>query len=67
MDNKFTEDDKQKFIQFLNYIAKNAEFTLKTQEIIEYFKLLTHMQKEILPKIESNIFEVKKIVEADNE
>jgi len=64
-DLNFTEDDKQKVIEFLNCIAKNAEFTVKTGELINYFKLLSHMQQTILPKINHNIFEIKKIVEPE--
>lgn len=59
----FTEEDKQKVVQFLNMIATNAEFTLKTGDVIAYFKLLSYMQQTLLPKIEANILEVKKVVE----
>lgn len=64
---KFNEQDKEKFIEFLNSVAKYAKFELNTQELIAYFKLLTHMQTQILPKINSNILEVKKVVEAPKE
>jgi hypothetical protein len=47
--------------------AKNAEFKFNTTEIIEYFKLLSHMQSKILPKIEANILEVVRVVEAEKE
>jgi len=60
----FKEEDKQKFIDFLNMIAKNARFDLNTSEVIQYFKLLSHMQQKIIPKIEANILEVVKVVEA---
>ena len=66
-DSSFTEIDKQKFIEFLNSIAKNASFTVKTDELIAYFKLLAHMQQSILPKIEANILEVVKVVESKEE
>jgi hypothetical protein len=62
---KFTEEDKQKFIEFLNTVAKSAEFKMKTEEIINYFKLLSYMQQKILPKIEANILEVKKVINAE--
>jgi len=64
-DIRFTEEDKQKLIEFLNLIAKNAKFTLDTAEVIQYFKSLSYMQQRILPKIEANIFEIKKVVESD--
>jgi len=64
MKDKFTEDDKQKFIDFLNMVADHAEFKVKTKELVQYFKLLAHMQQAILPKINANILEVLKVVEA---
>lgn len=60
----FIEEDKQKVIDFLNMIAKKAKFEFNTQEVIEYFKLLSHMQQKILPKIDSNILEIKRVIEA---
>lgn len=63
----FKEDDRQKFVEFLNIIAKNAVFTLKTDEIISYFRLLSHMQQSILPKINANILEIIKVSEAKPE
>jgi hypothetical protein len=63
--NKFAEDDKQKVIDFLNYVADNASFTHKTDGVIKYFKLLSYMQNSLLPKINDNIFEIKKIVEPE--
>ena len=61
----FNEEDKKKFIEFLNIVAKNAVFTMKTDEIVAYFKLLAHMQSSILPKIDANLLEVVRVVEAD--
>lgn len=60
----FKEEDKQKIIEFLNIVAKNGTFNLKTDEIISYFKLLVHMQNVILPKVQANILEVIKVTEA---
>jgi len=61
----FTEDDKQKVIDFLNYVAKNAVFNnVKTEDVVVHFKLLAHMQQKILPKIDANILEVKRVIEA---
>lgn len=59
----FTEEDKQKVVSFLNMVATHAEFKLKTNDLIDYFKLLANMQQSILPKIEANILEVKKVIE----
>jgi len=61
---KFNEEDKQKVIDFLNITAKHAEFKFNTTEIIQYFKLLSFMQQQLLPKIEANILEVKRVVQA---
>lgn len=66
-DKHFTESDKEKVIAFLNSVAKNAKFNLSTQEIIEYYGLLSHMQKVILPKIHTHILEIKEVVEAQEE
>jgi len=66
MDNKkFTQEDKENVVEFLNIVAKNAKFNMDTQEIIKYYKLLSHMQLEILPKIESNILEILAVREAE--
>ena len=59
----FTEDDKQKFIDFLNMTANKAEFKFNTTEVVGYFKLLAHMQQKIIPKIDANILEIRKIIE----
>lgn len=61
--NNLTEEDKKKFIEFLNLVAKGATFKFNTEELIVYFKLLSHMQQVLLPKINSNILEVKRVVE----
>ena len=61
MENYFNENDKQKFIDFLNAVAVHAKFEMDTKQLCEYFKLLAHMQQVILPKIDSNILEVKEV------
>lgn len=65
--NKFTEEDKQKVIDFLNMVAKKAKFELTTGEVIDYFKLLSYMQQKLLTKIDSNILEIKRVVEPEGE
>jgi len=67
MQNSFTEEDKQKFIDFLNSVAIHAEFKLKTKELCDYFKLLAHMQQVMLRKIDANILEVKNVGIYDQE
>ena len=61
---KFTKEDKDKVTEFLNLIGKHAEFKVNTSELISMFKLLAHMQQAILPKIDSHILEVIKVVES---
>ena len=66
-DKYFTEKDKEKVIEFLNFITNNATFELKTQQVISYFKMLSYMQQTLLPKIDKNILEVKRVLEAEEE
>lgn len=61
----FTEDDKKKFIDFLNAVATHAKFELNTQQLCEYFKLLAHMQQVMLPKIDAHILEIKEMGKLD--
>jgi hypothetical protein len=61
----FNEEDKSKFIEYLNMVAKSAQFNMNTAEVISYFKLLSHMQQKIVPKIEANILEVKRVIQAE--
>ena len=63
MENSFKDEDNENVIKFLNIVALKAEFQLKTPDIIEFFKLLKYMQTELLPKIDSHILEVKRIVD----
>ena len=60
---KFNEEDKQKVVEFLNSVAKHATFNMNTTELIQYYKSLSYMQQKLLPKIEANIFEIKRVVE----
>lgn len=63
MEMKFKDEDKDKVIEFLNLIATHGKFNLSTQEVIKYFQLLNYMQKIILPKIDANVMEVKRLIE----
>jgi len=62
----FKDSDKEDVVKFLNLVASKAQFSLNTQEVIEYFRLLSFMQKELLPKIDSHIMEITKIIEPEN-
>lgn len=64
----FTEDDKKKFIEFLNFVAKNAKFgEMNVEGILSFTKLLNHMQVAILPKINDHILEIKRVIETPQE
>jgi hypothetical protein len=64
----FTEDDKKKFIEFLNFVAKNAKFSeMNVESILSFTKLLNHMQVAILPKINDHILEIKRVIETPQE
>jgi len=65
--NSFTQEDLDKLIEFLNMISDKAEFKLNTEEVIAYFKLLSHMQQNVLPKVRNHILEVKKITKPKDE
>lgn len=65
MEDKFNEEDVKKFVNFLNTVAKKAEFKMDTQDIIKYFGLLSHMQQVIVPKLKANVLEVVAIHETD--
>lgn len=65
---KFKEKDKEQFIEYLNFVAKRAKFDdMTVQDTIKFFGLLSYMQKEILPRIEENILEVKRMIEPNSE
>jgi hypothetical protein len=63
----FSTEDKQKVIEYLNFVAKKATFEMNTQEVIEYFKMLSFMQQTLLQKVDANILEVSKVVEQPKE
>lgn len=63
MENKFTEEDKKKLLDFVNIVASKAKFEFNTTEVIKYFKLLSFIQQELLPKVDANIMEITKVVE----
>ena len=68
MKNKFTEEDKKKTIDFLNFIANKATLKeMSIQESIEWFKLLSFMQQILIPKIDANILEILRVVESKQE
>lgn len=65
-EHSFSQEDKDKLVSFLNFVAKHATFSVNTHGVIEYYKLLNHMQTKLIPKVDSHILEVIKVVEADD-
>jgi len=63
MESNFTEEDKKRLLEFFNIIAEKAQFNLNTQEVIKYFGLLSFVQNELIPKIDSNILEITNVVD----
>lgn len=62
--NHFKESDKKNLIEFLNLVAEKSTFKdMKVTDIITFYGLLSYMQKELIPKIQDNIFEIGKVVE----
>jgi hypothetical protein len=60
----FTEEDKTKLVEFLNFVAERASFPdWTTKDTIRHFKLLAHIQQVVLPKIDANILEIGKVVQ----
>lgn len=64
LDNHFSEEDRDKVVDFLNHIAKTARFELDTEGVIKHFRGLSFMQSVLLKKIDAHIFELKKITPA---
>lgn len=64
MENSFKERDKDNLVDLLNFLGTKARFDLTTQEVIKFFGLLAWAQKELVPKIDQHILEVKRVVPA---
>lgn len=63
-ENSFKDEDKEKVIEFLNFLAQHAKFDdLNIEKIIKFFKLLSYLQTQIIPKINDHILEIKKVHE----
>jgi hypothetical protein len=63
-ENRLKQEDSDKLVRLLKFVATHARFNLSTQEIIEYFGLLSWAQQTLKPKIEANILEINKVIEA---
>ena len=62
--NNFSEEDKTKLYEFLNMVAKHAKFDMNTTELLKYARLLNFMQTVMIPKVEANILEIKRVIES---
>lgn len=61
----FTEKDKEKFVELLNFVAQHAEFNgLDIRKMLQFTKLLNWAQVDLLPKIDSHVFEILGIKQA---
>lgn len=63
----FAEKDYEDSVKFLNFISQKAKFDIDVKDIAEFHRLLIVQQGSILPKIKSNILEVRALHEAPKE
>jgi hypothetical protein len=56
--NSFKDEDKDKLIEYLNFVASHAKFTVDVKQQIEHVKLLNYLQHILLPKINNHVLEV---------
>ncbi len=61
----FEEKDKERLVEFLNFVAKNAKFEMQVPDIIKFYGLLNWAQQALLKKVNDNILEVKAIHEPE--
>ncbi len=62
MVNGFKEEEINKFVEFLNYIATNARFdNLTVKDQIEFVNLLSYQQQVLLGKMQSLVAEDPKV------
>lgn len=58
----FTDQDTEKLVEFLNFVATNAEFSkLDVKKMLQFTKLLNWFQTGLLPKMEAHKFEILSI------
>jgi hypothetical protein len=62
----FTEAEVKEVVEFTNFFAKNHKYTGNILEFEEYKKLFINMNTHI-KKIETYIFEIKKVVKSKKE
>jgi hypothetical protein len=68
MQNTFKDEDKKKLVDFLNFIAEKGKFgDMQVSDVIKFYGLLSYMQKDLLPKIDAHVMEIKQVIEAENQ
>ena len=56
---QFSEQDSEKIVEFLNFVAQKAKFQeLEVKDAIRLTKLLNWFQTDLLPKIDAHKFEI---------
>ena len=64
--NRFKDEDKEKVVKFLNFIAKNAKFNdLDVKAVIEFYGLLSYCQQVLISKIDAHCAEIIKVHEPE--
>ena len=66
MENKFTDEDCQKFNILMSKITTSAQFNLTFNEFIDFYNLVDHMKKVIYPKLQANVLEVMSVKQMNN-
>ena len=62
---QFSEQDSEKIVEFLNFVAQKAKFQeLEVKEVIRLTRLLNWFQTDLLPKIDAHRFEILSIKKA---
>ena len=61
---RFSKEDSDKLVEFLNFVATSAEFNkLTVKRVLDFARLLNWAQTSLLPKIDAHIFEVVSVKE----
>lgn len=61
----WSDKDKEKIVELLNFIAVKAKFEMDVKECIKFYGLLNWAQQELIRKIDMSILEVKAIREPE--
>jgi len=62
---RFTQEDEERTVELLNFIATHAEFkSLSVKQVLQFTKLLNWAQTQLLPKVSAHQFEILSVKEA---